>query len=132
MRKTTLLTAAALLLLPLSASAGGIGAFASGGVHEGRAPYYRDDGLQGIDIQYRPNNAIGFEGLLGDKDDKKAGQKVGISIGILLVMVLAVILSIMASGWKMSRTLGGIMFGLYLLYVGQEILRAALNKQFGC
>ena len=73
MRKSTLFTSAALLLLPLTASAGGVGFFASGGVHEGRAPYYRDDGLQGIDIQYRPNNAIGFEGLLGDKDDKIQG-----------------------------------------------------------
>jgi len=69
---------------------------------------------------------------LGDKDDKKAGQKVGISIGILLVMVVAVIVSISASGWKMSRALGATMFGLYLLYVAQEILRAALSDEFDC
>ena len=46
-------------------------------------------------------------------------------------MVLAVIFSIMASGWKMSRALGVGMFGLYLVYVGQEILRAALANRFG-
>jgi len=54
-----------------------------------------------------------------------------ISVGILLFMVLAVIFSIMASGWKMSRALGVGMFGLYLVYVGQEILRAALSNRFG-
>ena len=54
-----------------------------------------------------------------------------ISVGILLFMVLAVIFSIMASGWKMSRALGVGMFGLYLVYVGQEILRAALANRFG-
>ena len=73
MRKSALLTAASLSLIPLSASAGGVGIITSGGVHEARAPYYRDDGEQGIDVQQRPNAGYGAEGLLGDKDDKIQG-----------------------------------------------------------
>jgi hypothetical protein len=73
MRNSTLLAAVGLSLLPLSASAGGIGVIASGGIHEGRAPYYRSDGLQGIDVQQRPNAGVGGEALLGDKDDKIQG-----------------------------------------------------------
>lgn len=53
-------------------------------------------------------------------------ETIAVSISILLFMVLVVIASIIAAGWKMSHRLGLFMFFLYLLYVGQEILRASL------
>ena len=73
-----------------------------------------------------------FYTIIFDEPVTVGGQGVGISIGILLFMVLCVVFSVMASGWKMSRSLGAAMFGLYVLYVAQEILRAAIKKQFGC
>ncbi len=73
MRNSTLLAAVGLSLTPLSANAGGMGVITLAGLHEGRAPYYRDDGEQGIDVQYRPNAGFGLEGMLGDKDDKIQG-----------------------------------------------------------
>ena len=45
------------------------------------------------------------------------------SLIILLCMVAAVIISIAASGWKMSKGLGFTMFGLYFLFIAQELFR---------
>ena len=56
-----------------TALAGGVGVMGTGGFHEARAYYYRDDGIQGIDTQSRPNVGFGGEALLGDKDDKIIG-----------------------------------------------------------
>ena len=56
-----------------SAQAGGLGLISHYGIHEGKAYYYRDDGLQGIDSQYLPNYGLGFEALLGDNDDRLQG-----------------------------------------------------------
>ena len=73
MRKSALLLSVGFLLTPLTASAGGIGIIGNGGFHEDRAPYYRDDGLQGVDVQLRPNSGYGGEALLGDMDDRVQG-----------------------------------------------------------
>ena len=45
----------------------------TGGFHQVKAYYYRNDGLQGVDYQSRPNVGAGFEALLGDRDDKVLG-----------------------------------------------------------
>jgi sodium/potassium/calcium exchanger 2 len=45
------------------------------------------------------------------------------SLLILLIMVAAVILIIHCSGWVMTKTLGYSMFGLYGLFVLQDLLR---------
>ena len=45
------------------------------------------------------------------------------SLLILLLMVAAVITIIHFSGWKMTKTLGYSMFGLYGLFVIQDLLR---------
>ena len=46
-----------------------------------------------------------------------------ISLGLLLFMVALVITIIMASGWKMTNSLGYSMFGLYGVFVAQDLLR---------
>lgn len=56
------------------AHAGGIGLYTLGGVHQGKAYYYRSDNLQGIDSQTRPQLGSGIELMLGDKDDRLIGQ----------------------------------------------------------
>ena len=61
------------LLFASNAYAGAFGLYGSSGVHEGKAYYYRSDGLQGIDSQYRPHVGSGFEMMLGDKDDRLIG-----------------------------------------------------------
>ena len=48
----------------------------------------------------------------------------GLSVGILLAMVFAVIVTIGAFNWKMSKSLGYAMFGLYFVFVAQEVFRA--------
>ena len=45
------------------------------------------------------------------------------SVIILILMLFSVIVTIAASGWKMTKTLGGIMFFLYAFYVAQQLLR---------
>jgi len=57
-----------------NAYAGAFGILGHGGAYEGKAYYYRSDGLQGIDSQFRPAAGFGFETLLGDKDDRLIGQ----------------------------------------------------------
>ena len=47
----------------------------------------------------------------------------GLSVAILLAMVAVVIVSIASSGWKMSQGLGYTMFGLYFVFVAQELFR---------
>ena len=59
-------------------------------------------------------------------------QGVGISILILLGMVLAVIFSIMFSDWRMSHNLGNAMFGLYFVFVIQEVVRELPFKCASC
>ena len=41
---------------------------------------------------------------------------------ILVVMLLCVIATIAASGWKMTKTLGGTMFGLYVVFVALSLM----------
>ena len=45
-----------------------------------------------------------------------------LSVLILFAMLVAVITTIAANGWMMTRTLGGVMFLLYFLFVLQEPL----------
>merc|ERR1711988_1148242 len=45
-----------------------------------------------------------------------------ISIIILIAMIGCVITIIACSGWKMTKTLGFTMFGLYLVFVAQDLL----------
>ena len=45
-----------------------------------------------------------------------------LSVLILFAMLIAVITTIAANGWMMTRTLGGVMFLLYFLFVLQEPL----------
>jgi hypothetical protein len=66
--------AIALSTVSFEAEAGSFGLYGHGGVHEGKAYYYRSDGKQGVDSQYRPHAGTGFEMLLGDKDDRLIGQ----------------------------------------------------------
>ena len=47
----------------------------------------------------------------------------GLSVAILLAMVAVVIVSIASSGWKMSQGLGYTLFGLYFVFVAQELFR---------
>lgn len=47
----------------------------------------------------------------------------GLSVAILLAMVAVVIVAIASSGWKMSQGLGYTMFGLYFVFVAQELFR---------
>ena len=48
---------------------------------------------------------------------------VGTSIVILILMLVAVISCIAMYGWKMTKALGYSMFGLYVLFVIQDLLR---------
>ena len=50
---------------------------------------------------------------------------------ILFAMLVAVIVTIAANGWMMTRTLGGIMFFLYFLFVLQDLLRNFLGCSGG-
>lgn len=58
---------------PSVSEAGSFGLYGQAGLHEGKAYYYRSDGKQGVDSQYRPNAGTGFEMMLGDKDDRLIG-----------------------------------------------------------
>lgn len=62
------------LFFASNANAGSFGLYGSGGIHEGKAYYYRSDDLQGVDSQFRPHAGTGFEMMLGDKDNKLIGQ----------------------------------------------------------
>mmetsp|Transcript_1367 Transcript_1367/g.2211 ORF Transcript_1367/g.2211 Transcript_1367/m.2211 type:complete len:676 (-) Transcript_1367:614-2641(-) len=55
-----------------------------------------------------------------------------VSIIVLLGMVLLVILSIMWSEWRLSKTLGGIMMALYVIFVVQDVLRVYLTTNVVC
>lgn len=44
------------------------------------------------------------------------------SVMILVVMLVLVIVTIAASGWKMTKTLGATMFGLYVVFVTLSLL----------
>jgi Ca2+/Na+ antiporter len=54
-----------------------------------------------------------------------------LSVLILFAMLVAVITTIAANGWMMTRTLGGIMFFLYFLFVLQDLLRNFLGCSGG-
>lgn len=67
-----------------------------------------------IDSNYFPNiSQIKAEGIW-------------VSILILLGMLVAIVVSIHWHGWKLSKTLGWIMFFLYFLFLLQAILREYL------
>ena len=55
------------------ANAGTIGLHTMAGLHQERAYYYSQNGDQGIDSQSRPNYGLGFETMVGDKDEKVQG-----------------------------------------------------------
>ncbi len=63
----------AVISTPSTSEAGSFGLYGQAGLHEGKAYYYRSDGKQGVDSQYRPNAGTGFEMMLGDKDDRLIG-----------------------------------------------------------
>ncbi len=71
LRVPLLLTA--LLALPVSARAGGVGLMGAAGLHNERAYYYNAEGVQGIEQQYRPTLGGGLEVILGDRDDRIRG-----------------------------------------------------------
>ena len=58
---------------PKTSEAGSFGLYGQGGIHEGKAYYYRSDRRQGVDSQSRANLGTGFEMMLGDKDDRLIG-----------------------------------------------------------
>ena len=61
------------LLLSQQAHAGGIGLYTQAGVHQGSAYYYTYNNEQGIDSQFKAHYGVGFEGILGDRDDRLHG-----------------------------------------------------------
>lgn len=56
-----------------SAHAGGVGLYTQAGMHQGFAYYYDVYDTQGIDSQFLGHYGVGFEGILGDKDDRLKG-----------------------------------------------------------
>ena len=46
-----------------------------------------------------------------------------ISVLILLVMLIAVVATIAICKWQMTKTLGLIMFLLYVIFVAQDLMR---------
>jgi len=44
------------------------------------------------------------------------------SVLLLFLMLVAVVTTVAANGWKMTRTVGGIMFVLYIIFVTQDLL----------
>merc|ERR1711935_69351 len=54
-----------------------------------------------------------------------------VSVVILLVMVVLIIVTIHFSGWKLTKTVGGIMFLLYFAFLAQAII-TQLPFQDGC
>ena len=56
-----------------SAHAGGVGLFGQAGMHQGFAPYYDVYDIQELDSQMLAHYGFGFEGILGDKDDRLKG-----------------------------------------------------------
>jgi sodium/potassium/calcium exchanger 2 len=55
-----------------------------------------------------------------------------IDIFILIAMLVAIVIIVHFQGWKMTRTLGGIMFFLYFAFLAQAITRELLvNPCFG-
>ncbi len=73
------LTPLALLLLggfalhSTPANAGGLGIVGTTGFHQARLYYYDSNDLQYLNRQNRPNNGVGLEVILGDKDDRILG-----------------------------------------------------------
>ena len=61
------------------------------------------------------------------KQTLKLANNLFLSILILFAMLVSVILTIAASKWRMTKTLGGIMFLLYFVFVVQDILRNFLG-----
>merc|ERR1712226_414993 len=55
---------------------------------------------------------------------KVGADNLGISVMVLLLMVVAVIVSIMIAKWVMTKTLGYVMFGLYVCFIIQDLSRA--------
>ena len=49
-------------------------------------------------------------------------QGIWISIFVLIGMLVAIIAIVHCQGWKMTRTLGGMMFVLYFAFLVQAIL----------
>ena len=60
-------------LFASTSHAGALGIISHSGAYQGKSYYYRSDGQQGIDSQFRPNYGIGIEALLGDNDDRLQG-----------------------------------------------------------
>lgn len=60
---------------------------------------------------------------------KVGAESLGLSIALLCVMLAILVGSIHLSGWKMSKTLGYVMFVAYGLFVAQDLVR---QKMIGC
>lgn len=62
-----------LLTYTPTTQAGGIGLFTQSGLHQSYAYYYDVYETQGVDSQFLPHYGVGFEGILGDRDDRLKG-----------------------------------------------------------
>lgn len=51
-------------------------------------------------------------------------ESLGFSVLLLLVMLLIVVFIIAASGWKMTKTLGAVMFMLYFVYIAIDLIQS--------
>jgi hypothetical protein len=74
MKKLTMTALSAMALsLGTTAQAGAVGTLITAGLHQERAYYYSASNEQSQDNQMRFNGGIGFEALVGDKDEKIQG-----------------------------------------------------------
>ena len=74
MKKLTMTALSAMALsFGSTAQAGAVGTLITAGLHQERAYYYSASGEQSKDNQMRFNGGIGFEALVGDKDEKIQG-----------------------------------------------------------
>ena len=69
----TIILSALALSLSSTAQAGAVGTLVTAGLHQERAYYYSNYDEQFTDKQMRFNSGIGFEALVGDKDEKIQG-----------------------------------------------------------
>lgn len=61
--------------------------------------------------------------LVKGQDVMVASDNIGVSLFILLVMLITVVISFVASNWHLTPCLGYSMFGLYLVFVAQDLFR---------
>ena len=62
--------------------------------------------------------------IIKGKNVEVASDGLGLSVVILLAMIICVIVSIYVSNWRMTKKLGGGMFILYFVFIGQDLARS--------